>query len=135
MGKIENLKPWKPGQSGNPGGRPKRRLLDEALEDLLGSNDSQAARDVAVTLLKKARKGDIRAIQLLAERTQGKPMRAIEISGPEGGALVLDRMTDEQLDERLNELLSTLLADHELRNKIQRLTEELRAPERAGTEN
>jgi hypothetical protein len=28
-GKIENLKPWKPGQSGNPGGRPKKRPITE----------------------------------------------------------------------------------------------------------
>jgi hypothetical protein len=105
-GRIENLKPWTPGQSGNPRGRPRKRLLDEALEDLLASNDSRAARDVAVALVKKARKGDIRAIQLLAERTQGKPMRAIEISGPDGGALEIDHMTDQQLDQRINELMA-----------------------------
>jgi hypothetical protein len=28
-GKIENLKPWKPGQSGNPGGRPKKRPITQ----------------------------------------------------------------------------------------------------------
>jgi hypothetical protein len=88
--------------------RPKKRLIDEALEDLLATNDSEAARDVAAALLKRARKGDIRAIQLIAERTQGKPMRAIEISGPDGGALEIDRMTDEQLDQRINELMEQL---------------------------
>jgi hypothetical protein len=77
-GRIANLKPWKPGQSGNPGGRPGKRLIDEALEDLLASNDSEAARDVAAALLKRARKGDIRAIQLIAERTQGKPTRSAD---------------------------------------------------------
>jgi hypothetical protein len=76
------------------------------LEDLLASNGSEAARDVAAALLKRARKGDIRAIQLIAERTRGKPARAIEISGPDGGALEIDRMTDEQLDQRINELLA-----------------------------
>ena len=107
-GRIGNLKPWKPGQSGNPGGRPRKRLMDEALEDLLARNDSEAARDVAAALLKQARRGDIRAIQLIAERTQGKPMRAIEISGPEGGALEIDHMTDEQLNQRINELMAKL---------------------------
>lgn len=29
MAKVENLKPWKPGQSGNPAGRPKRKTLSE----------------------------------------------------------------------------------------------------------
>ena len=107
-GNHENLKPWKPGQSGNPGGRPKKRLIDEALEDLLERNDCEAARGVAAALLKRASKGDIRAIQLIAERTQGKPMRAIEISGPDGSAIELDRMTDEQLDQRINELMAKL---------------------------
>ena len=63
---------------------------------------------MAAALLKRARKGDIRAIQLVAERTQGKPTRAIEISGPEGGALEIDRMTDEQIDQRISELLAKL---------------------------
>ena len=106
-GSKANLKPWKPGQSGNPGGRPRKRLIDEALEDLLASNDSEAARDVAAALLKRARRGDLRAVQLIAERTQGKPARAIEISGPDGGALEIDRMT-EQLNERINELMAQL---------------------------
>jgi hypothetical protein len=108
VGRIENLKPWKPGQSGNLRGRPKKRLLDDALEDLLASNDAEVARDVAAALVKRARKGDVRAIQLIAERTQGKPMRAVEISGPDGGALEIDHMTDEQLDQRINELLAEL---------------------------
>ncbi len=103
-----NLKPWKPGQSGNPGGRPRKRLIDEALQDLLASNDGEAARDVAAALVKRARKGDLRAIQLIAERTQGKPMRAIEISGSDGGALDIDHMTDEQLEHRINALLTEL---------------------------
>ena len=29
-GRTENLKPWKPGQSGNPGGRPKRDMAQRA---------------------------------------------------------------------------------------------------------
>lgn len=35
-------------------------------------------------------------------------MRALEISGPDGGALEIDRMTDEELDQRINELLAKL---------------------------
>jgi hypothetical protein len=32
-GRVENLKPWKPGQSGNPGGRPK--IIGQTLEQRL----------------------------------------------------------------------------------------------------
>jgi hypothetical protein len=35
-------------------------------------------------------------------------MRAVEISGPDGGALEIDHMTDEQLDQRINALLAEL---------------------------
>lgn len=113
MANEQNLKSWRPGQSGNPGGRPRKRLIDDALEDLLSSNDAQAARDVASALLKRARRGDLRAIQLIAERTQGKPTGAVEISGPDGGALEIDRMTDEELDQRINELMAQLKIEHQ----------------------
>jgi hypothetical protein len=32
MGKLENLKPWPKGVSGNPGGRPKKKPLTEAYQ-------------------------------------------------------------------------------------------------------
>jgi hypothetical protein len=34
-GRIENLKPWKPGESGNPGGRPKTKAITAELQCLL----------------------------------------------------------------------------------------------------
>jgi hypothetical protein len=34
-GRIDNLRPWKPGQSGNPCGRPKRKWLTDAIEEML----------------------------------------------------------------------------------------------------
>jgi len=118
MARVENLKPWKPGQSGNPGGRPKKRLIDEALEQLLEANDSAAAREVAAALLDRARKGDMRAIQLVAERTQGKPTQAIGVAGDAGvasdlaervrRALEIVEMSDEDLQQRIKELTAQL---------------------------
>jgi len=35
-------------------------------------------------------------------------MRPVEISGPDGAALEIDHMTDEQLDQRINKLLAKL---------------------------
>ncbi len=34
-GRVENLKPWKPGQSGNPKGRPKNKTFEEAVRAVL----------------------------------------------------------------------------------------------------
>lgn len=105
-GRIQNLKPWPKGISGNPGGRPKKRLIDQALEEMLTAKDSALAETIAKALLARARKGDLRAIQMIAERTQGRPRQAMELSGPEGGPLEIEDMTDEQLDERITKLLA-----------------------------
>lgn len=78
---------FQPGQSGNPGGRPKKRLIDDLLEELLEQNDSEVAKTIAAALIKKARKGDVKAIQLAAERTQGKAKQAVEVGGPGGGPI------------------------------------------------
>jgi hypothetical protein len=107
-GRVQNLKPWKPGQSGNPGGRPKRRLIDEALEELLLSNDSELALAIAKKLLARAKTGEIKAIQLVAERVQGRPKRHLELSGPDGGPLDIRNMTDEELERRIAELMEEL---------------------------
>ena len=107
-GRVENLKPWKPGQSGNPGGRPKGRLIDEALEELLLENDSELALAIAKKLLSRAKSGEVKAIQLVVERVQGKPKRQIELSGPDGGPLDIHNMTNEELDQRIAELTEKL---------------------------
>jgi hypothetical protein len=43
-GRIANLKPWKPGQSGNPGGRPKRDLAAEIARSIF-ERDPEAIED------------------------------------------------------------------------------------------
>ena len=103
-GRPENLKPFKPGQSGNPGGRPKKRLIDEVLTELLETADSSEALAVARALIKKAKKGDSKAAQLVAERTQGKPKQKIEMSG----SLDLKSKSDEELKAMLQTLIAKL---------------------------
>jgi hypothetical protein len=78
-------KGFMPGQSGNPSGRPKRKLVDEMLAELLEAADSERARQVAEAILKKATDGDTKAAQLVAERTQGKPSQKVEVTGADGG--------------------------------------------------
>jgi hypothetical protein len=78
-GRIENLTPWQSGTSGNPGGRPKKRMLDEVPAEMLQDGEGETTTQIARALLSKAREGDLRVCQFIAERTQGKPQQKIGV--------------------------------------------------------
>lgn len=72
---------FKPGQSGNPKGQPKKLpALNELLSDVLGDDGSgkSAARAIINALHKRAIKGDVRAAEILLERAYGKVKQDIE---------------------------------------------------------
>jgi len=75
----ENLTPWKPGTSGNPGGRPKKKPLTEALEKVY--SDPEECMAAARALAKKARKGSIAHFQEAANRLEGRVEAADESHG------------------------------------------------------
>jgi hypothetical protein len=77
---------FKPGESGNPSGRPKKKLLDYAIEEELAALDSAEAKAIAKAIVQLAKK-DVQAAKLIAERTEGKPIQKVEHSGPDGGAM------------------------------------------------
>lgn len=84
MANIQNLKPWKPGESGNPAGKPKgtkhlSKWIQEALEDdgfesrltdgtLLKGMPIKA---ILNTLILKSLDGDLKAIDILAKYGYG----------------------------------------------------------------
>lgn len=72
-------RPFQPGQSGNPNGRPKSRPFKDALEKALkaAGDDKSAIELVAAALVEKARSGDVPAIKELADRMDGKVAQAI----------------------------------------------------------
>ena len=83
----ENLKPFKKGQSGNPKGRkPKLPELDILMADILGEekNGKTTAQAILAALVRKAKRGDIRAAEVLLNRGYGLPKQPHEISGPDG---------------------------------------------------
>jgi DnaJ-class molecular chaperone len=94
-GRVENLKPWKPGQSGNPGGRP-RNILGEAYEEILVRvvpNDSKKrtyAQRIAEGQIKAAVKGNTAAAREIADRTEGKPRQRLDIAHEDDGPLMFN---------------------------------------------
>jgi hypothetical protein len=80
-GGRENLIPYKPGQCGNPNGRPKKLPdLDKILDEVLGAENKgkTEAQQILAALLKKAKKGDVRAAEILLDRAFGKPKQQID---------------------------------------------------------
>jgi len=79
---------WKPGESGNPNGRPKRGwtwadLLEEAAEEVLTAKDGQmisAKKAIAKRLLKMGVEGDRQAIKDIMDRTDGYPVSTADIT-------------------------------------------------------
>ena len=97
---MSNLKPFKPGQSGNPGGRPKglaakaRAMGDRALEVIeaaLGDPD---------------RKVQLAAAREVFDRGWGKPVQmTADVTRR------LDEWTDDDIDNALSALKATLGSD------------------------
>lgn len=106
---------FKSGQSGNLKGKPKgtlsfktviKQLLE--LEDIDESGD-RIANIVAMTkkVMDRAKKGDIRAYEVLADRSEGKPVQKIENKHEGGISLFLEEaekkaaeLKDEDADGR-----------------------------------
>ena len=75
----EGAIPFKPGESGNPAGRPpNKRYLSELARDLLkqvrkGDLDGKTTDELVVlALVKEALKGNTKAIEMLHDWTEGK---------------------------------------------------------------
>jgi hypothetical protein len=79
-GRNENLRPWKPGQSGNPGGRPKRDLAAEIARAIF-ERDAEAIEQVFAAEL---RKGNVKAFTTLADRAYGKPHQSLDLAAGDG---------------------------------------------------
>ena len=77
-------KGWQPGQSGNPGGRPKRKPFLEAIEKHIAEHpeDVVAAID---KVFAKAKSGELAHLRELADRVDGPVTTKQEITGADGG--------------------------------------------------
>ena len=75
----DKLQQWKPGESGNPAGRPpNKRYLSEIARELMkqarkGDLEGKTTDELVVlALVKEALKGNTKAIEMLHDWTEGK---------------------------------------------------------------
>lgn len=80
--------PWKPGESGNPGGRGTAKPFLDTLNRAIAQDDAKRLRQCAEILLDKAAEGESWAVQMLADRLDGKPKQQTEVTGADGAPLV-----------------------------------------------
>jgi hypothetical protein len=87
--KDRNKHSWKPGQSGNPAGRPKHKTLSEAYRDKLAEQceldpsmtwaEYIATQQVMAAAGLKTDNSFVPAARELADRTEGKPKQPIAL--------------------------------------------------------
>ena len=71
---------WKPGQSGNPNGRPpKGYSITDTIRKMMDSEDKDVKNELGNMILQKALKGDLKAAELIWAYMDGKPIQTSNI--------------------------------------------------------
>lgn len=80
---------WEPGQSGNPSGGAKIKRFFSTLERACVQEDYKRLRATAEKLLDAGASGEPWAVQMLADRYDGKPAQQVALTGADDGPLVV----------------------------------------------
>jgi hypothetical protein len=83
---------WKPGQSGNPGGRPKGESITARLRAVLEKeHNGRVLMDLlAERLAKEALAGKFPFLKEVLDRLDGRVAERVNVGGEEGRALVIN---------------------------------------------
>lgn len=86
--------PFVKGQSGNPAGRKKSEtptadLMRRRLAMRPNPGDPTEREAIIGALFSLAKGGDVNAIKVIFDRTEGKVPEPVHVSGPDGGPLVI----------------------------------------------
>lgn len=89
---------FKPGQSGNPNGRPK---VPKEFRELAKANSTKAL-EIIIEIMKdpKSKPGDrLRAAEMIMDRAWGKPKQGLELTGEDGGPIQFGVVALPEVDE------------------------------------
>ena len=81
--RLENLKPFAAGQSGNPGGRPKRKMFSDWAKKIGDEPAHQGSERTNAEIVMRqmfdmAKAGDVSATKLLWSYLEGLPTQRVE---------------------------------------------------------
>jgi len=85
---LANLKPFPPGVSGNPNGRPKGTGLTGRIRAALDKEEGKVADALVKAAIEAALNGDFRFWQEIINRVDGKV--ADKVTGEDGGPVVVN---------------------------------------------
>jgi len=88
---------FRPGQSGNPAGRPPGPLT-ASIRDLLHKDDGKAIKALAAVAVQRALKGDFRFYKEVLDRTDGKVTACLDVSANGTIADIYPGLSAEQLE-------------------------------------
>jgi len=106
---------FQPGESGNPGGRPKKTPITDELRQLLDEEylgtekrfqGMSNARVLAMRMYELAIGGDLSTAKEIADRCEGRVVQRQEFGGPGGGAIPFVSLNREENERRIAELMA-----------------------------
>ena len=95
------MKPWKPGQSGNPGGR--KPIPEEVKEALQAATPAAVATLVEIMTQGKSEDTRVKAANIILERVYGKATAQVDVRVTDVGAMHLQLL--EEIRARRQERL------------------------------
>jgi len=91
---------WVKGQSGNPDGGKNQKLFLGALNRAIAQEDGKRLRESAEQLLTRAAEGEQWAVQMLADRLDGKAAQVIAGPGDNGEHTLINKIEEILVDPK-----------------------------------